>query len=409
LKNLNSDLAMKVAAVFSGGGSQYLGMGKDLYNAHSIAKNTFDEADDLLGFKLSQICFEGSMDKLSKMEIAQPAIYVLSTALFRVFNNAYGFKTDFFAGHSLGEYTALTAAGVLEFADGVKLVYERGKLLQHAGGQGQVGMLAVNKLSLRQIEYAICKIDKENLFVAVLNSEYQFVISGYKHHFKKLKELLESCGGNVEILNINTASHCPIMKDAMKSFADVLDKIKFGTYNTPVISNVTALPYSDNDQLNKKLAVHMVVPVLWSDSMNYLFRQGVNTIVEIGPNVILKNLTRFVNKDVQAYSLDEKADWNLLRQKCNKYTKAIQHCLSIAVSTKNHNNSCEDYQLNVISRYGKLREIREKLDHGDPKPEDAQSAIKLVSEILRAKRIPAIEIRELMSHPEKLLTGLPTF
>lgn len=388
---------MKCAAVFPGSGSQYPGMGKELYHSHRVAKDTFDEADDILKLRLSQACFDGNSERLhmNNGELLQPSIYVLSVALYRLFYQQYGFRPSIFAGHSLGEYAALTCSGILNYRDGVNLVYQRGKAMQEVAAREPAGMIAVSKLSLRQVERVIRKVNRagNRVFIAAYNSPGQYAISGYMTHFDALNQMLELCGGRVDVLNTKAASHCPIMESAMKQFSGHVKKIRFNAISAPVVSNLKGVPYAAGDNLAACLCSQMVEPVQWQRSILYMLTQDIGAVVEVGPNVTLKKITEFISKEPAAYALDDANDWQTIRRKFNVYNQVVSKCVTIAVSTPNRNYDDQNYQESVAAPFSRLIALAQKSEYGDASESDAQAAIGMTQEMLEGKNTPPEELK----------------
>jgi [acyl-carrier-protein] S-malonyltransferase len=305
-----------IAVLFPGGGTQYVGMGKMLFDKYKIVRELFEEANDILGYNLRKICFEGDLDKLSRMNNSQPAIFTVSVAAYQVLKQETGVLPAFACGHSLGEYTALTCSGALQFSEVLPLVKRRGELLQKAGNDYDATMMAVSKVSSVLVEEE-CSVLNENgghVYVAVYNSDKQQVISGTRRDIAELSAQLAKRGAEPVILNINTPSHCPLMAQAAAEFKSELKQYGYSKPDFPVISNVTGLPYNDSDNVFDMLTQHMVQPVRWLDTINYLVANDIACAIDIGPQAVLKNLIPFITNRITAFAFDAIEDAIAIKQ-----------------------------------------------------------------------------------------------
>lgn len=300
------------AFIFPGQGAQFVGMGKDLYQASLKVKEIFDKADSILGFSLSKLCFEGPQEELTQTINCQPAILTTSFALFELFRETKPFNTiipKYAAGLSLGEYSALLSAGVLGFEDSLLLVRKRAELMEEEAKINPGKMAAVIGLD-RQVLKDIALESKVE--IANLNCPGQVVISGNRETVEKAKELACNKGAKRVIdLEVSGAFHCSLMRSAADKFAKLLKDITFKSFRFPVISNVSAKPYSGTQDISDKLIKQIYSPVLWEDEVRFMASQGVKIFYEIGPGTILKGLLRKIDVSLEVKSIGSLNDMML--------------------------------------------------------------------------------------------------
>jgi [acyl-carrier-protein] S-malonyltransferase len=286
-----------IAFLFPGQGSQTVGMGKDLYEKYAVARQTFEEADEALGYKLSQLCFEGPEEQLRLTEITQPAILTASVAAWRVLDEK-GIKPDYVAGHSLGEYSAHVAAGTLSFRDAVTTVRNRGKYMQEAVPVGVGGMAAILGMALDKVG-AVCRdaVNGEICEPANINSPEQIVISGHKTAVERAAQLANERGAKkTVILPVSAPFHCPLMKPAQDRLAADLATLTFNKPGCPVVCNVDALAVDDGEKSRDALIRQVTGSVKWDQSVGVLIEKGVENFFEVGPGKVLFGLMRQIDR-----------------------------------------------------------------------------------------------------------------
>ncbi len=294
-----------LAYVFPGQGSQRVGMGLDLYQGFSSAREVFEEADDALGFPLSRLCFEGPEEELSKTANAQPAILTVSLACLKAASQVAGqlICPAFMAGHSLGEYSALVAAQVLDFVDAVRLTRQRGRLMQEAGERvpgGMVAIIGLDELSVEQV----CQ--EAGAQIANLNSPGQIVISGAKEMLARAADLARAMGArHIMPLKVSGAFHSPLMQPAADGMAKAISELSFRYPTVPIVVNSTAEPVTDADAVKEELLRQLCHCVQWQRSVEYMVGAGVSTFIEIGPGQVLSGLIKRISNEAQILNVGD--------------------------------------------------------------------------------------------------------
>ncbi len=296
----------KIAFIFPGQGSQTVGMGKDLFDNFPSAREVFEEADDALGFSLSEMCFAGDEADLQLTANTQPAILTTSVAAFRAME-VEGFPLpDFVAGHSLGEYSALVAANALSFSDAVRTVRKRGEYMQEAVPFGVGAMAAILGLDLETIEEG-CNEAAEGQICspANINSPSQIVIAGNSEAVDRAIEILKEKGAKRAIkLNVSAPFHCDLMLPAQEKLEKDLSELKYSDLRFPIIENVSAEMNTSGERVKTALTEQVSKPVRWSPSVELLIEKGVETFVEVGAGKVLCGLVRQINRDVRCLNVE---------------------------------------------------------------------------------------------------------
>ena len=296
----------KLAFLFPGQASQYPGMGKDLADKFPAARRVFDEADKALGFSISEVCFTGTEEALKQTANTQPAILTVSVAACRVLEEK-GVRPDFVAGHSMGEFSALVAAGGLEFADAVRLVRNRGAYMQTAVPDGIGAMAAIMGLAPAQVA-DLCRkaADGEVVAPANLNSPEQTVISGNAAAVKRAVEMASAGGAKRAVmLAVSAPFHCPLMLPAQQKLEADLRAVTFHPLRVPLVNNVDAEIITNGDEARESLIRLVTLPVRWEESVRELIDQGVNTFVEVGPGRVLTGLLRQIDRSVHVFNVED--------------------------------------------------------------------------------------------------------
>ena len=301
-----------ISLVFPGQGSQYIGMGKDFFNNFPIAKEVYNEVDDVLGFSLSKLIFNGQIEELTLTKNAQPAIMVTSIAILKTLEKE-GFnikKSKFVAGHSLGEYTALCASGAISLADTAHILKMRGIFMQEAVSVGVGAMAAIIGLNLDKVETLVAEIKGNEICeIANDNEPNQVVLSGHRTAIEKACVKAKSLGAKRAILlPVSAPFHCSLMAPAQENMINLISGLNIEKPNVPLISNVTSIPTQDIEEIRKNLINQITGRVRWRESILFMKKSGIKIIYEIGPGRVLCNLIKRIVDDVEQENISKVED-----------------------------------------------------------------------------------------------------
>lgn len=288
----------KTAYVFPGQGAQFVGMGKELYSSHPVAKELFDKANEILGFRITDIMFDGTDEELKQTKVTQPAVFLHS--VIRAVCLGEEFQPDMVAGHSLGEFSALVASGALSFEDGLRLVSKRALAMQAACEANPGTMAAVLGLPDEKVEEVVKSIEGAVVVAANFNCPGQLVISGSIEGVDKACELLKEAGAKRALrLNVGGAFHSPLMESARVELEAAIESTEFHTPRCPIYQNVTASPTTDIDTIRRNLIAQLTAPVRWTESVKAMVADGASRFVEVGPGAVLQGLVKKIAPEVE--------------------------------------------------------------------------------------------------------------
>lgn len=390
----------KIAFLFPGVGAQYVGMAKTLYDNFKIFKETIEEAGDILKIDFVSLSFsKDKKEELDRLEIAQLALITFSTAAYRVYMREIGIQPHYCMGHSLGEYSALCGAGVIQFSDALELVQQRGLILKEVSSGIDGTMMWVINLDSKIVEEVCREASKQGkeIYVSAYDSPNQTSISGHTDVLMKTAKELEQKGAIVYPLKLSGPFHSPLMKEASERMTAVLRQYEYKNPKYPVIANRNAQLYTDAESVVDNLSLQLISPIYWRASVEFLLQQRIEIAVEIGPKNVLKFLMAKNTDAIRVYTTDNQKDLELISNelliKKEDYLKIIGKCLGAAVSTKNRNDDAEEYEQKVIKPYRRIESFyKEFTEKGkSPGKDHVKEAMEILGSILSAKKVPQRE------------------
>ncbi|TBL42277.1 MULTISPECIES: ACP S-malonyltransferase [unclassified Micromonospora] len=386
--------------VFPGQGSQFAGMGRKWFDEHESVRDRFGQASDIVGYSLADLCFTAPPAEVTRTRHAQVALLVLSYSMYEVMAAGRRVPVSYLTGHSLGEITALLAAGALTFEDAVRLVKARGEAMESCAAGSGTGMIAVVRMPAADVEKCVGDFNAagHDVQVANYNGETQTVLSGSLDDLLGVTAHLEDRGARVIKLNVAGAFHSTYMAAALPEYTRALDEITFAEPAVPVYSNVTGEVYESAGAIREALAVQLTSPVRWSDIMASLVERKAAVWIEVGPKQVLKKMLTGAVGSGEVYNLDEEPErvgavLDQLVELKKREPGLVGLCLGAAAATRNRNFDADEYHNGVVVSYRKLQELS-KLDQESLSDRQKQTALDLLLTIMGTKRVPEAEQRD---------------
>jgi len=392
----------KLAILFPGQGSQYVGMGESFYKNYDISRQTYEEASDCVGFDLAKLCFKGPVTKLYNIEMMQLAVVTTNLAIARAYQYDYGFPPQFCYGHSVGEYSALVFAGAVSFADAIKLLQKRGELVtrqtKEFGGQM---MVVEGCTSQKLLEYCDQLEGFNRIYISAYNTQDQLLVSGEDKGMELLQGRLLSENKQITPLQSSPPFHSKLLEPIAEEFCEFAKGIRYYPMRFPVILNTSATPSTDSSQLPEILSRQLYSAVLWKQSVECSVRYGTTLMIEMGPKILTGGLVQKIYPDSEVYCFGQKRDRETLATFFNSHKNLyldkpsfIGRCLAIAVSSKNRGGSGEEYDKGVVAPYRELKELQVTLQEKgvNPGQEQMNFAFNCLMKILKTKCVPENEI-----------------
>ncbi|MER6911896.1 ACP S-malonyltransferase [Streptomyces sp. NPDC000594] len=386
--------------VFPGQGSQFTGMGRSWFDAHESVRDRFRQASGIVGYSLEELVFTAPTAELTKTSHAQVALLVLSHAMYEVVSADRKVPVAAMAGHSLGEITALLAAGALDFEDAVRLVKARGEAMQICATENSTGMIAAVGTPVAEVERYVAEVnaDGHRVQVANYNADRQTVLSGTLDELKVMTAHLEDRGCKVVRLNVAGAFHSTYMEGAVAAYTRVIEEIDVRDPAVPVYSTVTGRVYGSAQEIRDALAVQLTSPVRWSTVVAALAEREVGLWIEAGPKQVLKKLIAGAVGGDTVHSLDEGTEEALAAldrfiERKRREPGLVGLCMGAAAATRNRNFDEDAYAAGVVAPYRRLQELG-RLDKDEVTEEQRRTALELLGTIMTTKRVPEPEQRE---------------
>lgn len=399
----------KFAFVFPGQGTQFLQMGKAFYDNYNIAKQTFEEASDVSGIDMVNLCFNGSLSSLNEFTNMQLAILTIETAIFRAYMNDYGVSPQFAVGHSVGEYSALVSAGAIAFNDAVKILMKRGELVGRIREKNTGHMSIIEKTNLDIINECIKVADaSDSVFVSCFNSNSQYAISGLNQKLDLVEQLLLDKEAIVSPLFNSPPVHSPLMNEVCMEFFEYLNDFEFYQFRFPVISNYTGAPLSDPTKIAKSLTYQLINPVLFTSAIDLFYKYGVTKAIEMSPKLLLSEFINENQPNMKTYCyglINERQELDELFKSDSNFEKDmpnfIGRCLSILVSTENKNTNQSEFK-EVIKMYEKIKNQYNTFSKSKLGSENAQQS-EILDMLITALKIKKLETKQIKNCVKILL------
>lgn len=391
----------KIALFFSGQGSQFVGMGKTFYDNYLICRQTYEEASDIAGIDISKLCFEDSIVKLSKFQNMQLAVATTNIAIARSYFYEYGMQPQFYIGHSIGEICALVCSGAVSLQDGIRIILQRGILINDFM-KSKPGYMAIVEGMDGEMIQAIIQEHKyqEDVFIACESSSDQVLISGRGDNFDELQSILLDNDARITPLISSPPMHSPLLEPIADEFFKFLQGVRFYAFQSPIISNYTGRPFSNPDEIPLILSKHLTNRIRWKETVSCCGKYGISMAIEMGPKNIVTNFISKLEPDIVTYCYGQKLDRKKLHEyflEDSSYQKDIPDflgsCLGIAVSCENHNDNSNEYNDGVVVPYNRLKKMYSHMQEtkGKLNVVDMQNAVKELKTIFGTKKLTAQE------------------
>lgn len=398
-----------IALLFPGQGSQYKGMGVNTYKYDSHTKQIMEEASDILGYDMYTLCSVGDIEQLSRTSYTQPALLTMSMIAFQTYMHHVGIEPILSAGHSLGEYSALVASEVLSFQEGLRLVQQRGQFMENTAKEGTGSMIAIRGIAIDELELLCIQhsTPEQPVVIACYNSSLQHVVAGHSQALERLSRSLAQQQVQMNLLSVSGPFHTILMEQAADRLTTFLHTQTFQQSRWPIISNVTAQPYTSDVHIRQGLIEQMTCAVKWKQSLLYMVAEGVHTTIEIGPRNILTRLSNDIIPTIQGYAFDQKQDRQRLitDYPLDAY---IKECLAQSVSLPNYNWNENEYDLGVIQSVQRLKHLLNEVSISNQDDLNAsdirQEATRCVTEVLLTKKGEKSKRKDVLIH--QLVGGL---
>lgn len=395
----------KIALLFPGQGAQHIGMGVALREESHAAKDTIDEASDVLGYDMYKLCKQGSITELNKMEVMFPAIMTVSVASFRAMCEQLDVEVDFLAGHSLGEYSALVCSGAVSFPDMLRVVRKRGQLAQKIADAGTGFMTIVDGVFSDQVQLICDQAAEEGRTVSVsaFNSQLQVTISGIGEDVEFIESELIKAKAVITPLFFSAPFHCSLMQQIVGELEETLNGVDYYPLSIPVVANIDAKPYPSEKAIVEYLCRQIVQPVQWKATLDFFAREQVDRIFDIGPQAILANLSKQDNSAISVYCFSQEGEREALRRAIPQKWQGgndkrsvyniVTRCMAMAVSTRNANDNEQEYQHGVIKPYEHMEALQHSIEQFGTAPTEEQigDALAQLRSIFQTKHVTQSE------------------
>ncbi|WP_349409516.1 ACP S-malonyltransferase [Pseudalkalibacillus sp. SCS-8] len=388
----------KVFFLMPGQGAQYVEMGKDICEKYPEVERIYDTANRVLGEDIKRMCFEADIDELTRTENTQIAVFLNSVAMYKALSNRYNLEPVGFAGHSLGEFSALVCAESLDLESAIRLVRKRGQFMQETSEQFPSKMVALRNISVQEIENHCRMISEKGSHVAIANynSPNQVVITGYKNAVDEVVEKLTKLGADEIVVNVKTPFHTELMQSSADQFMKEIENVEIKHPKYEVIANLTGEPYLKSDDISDMLVKQIISPVKWIQTMEYVKSLNVDLVIDIGPKDIVKKLAKQNGIKTPTFAASVNDDMKTLTQKFlspKTVVSFLSKALGLVVSLKNYNDNIEEYNEGVVKPYKRIEEMKRTFQNQSYELSEMEvnEVLSLLNTIFETKKTPLHE------------------